>query len=313
MMTDFWYMQLNNRYKEIADAPINKSQIDKVLEAFERVKHFSNTARKEGLLALEEAADALDKNDNLQVFFGQLITLVVDGTDTEDVYCIGMNKILAMNMCGMDGLTVMMYLHGTLMLQAGYNPRVIDEFLQSYFTPEIMNEYKRRESVNALPEELAEAKADEELIKSLCKDDGEIDEKDHSIVSETAKSLLLLSSMEMQRLLRDTGNSSLAIAMKGLPGRVRASVFNNMSPRLAVLLAKDMQYMGPVRMRDVEECCVDIMKILLKLSDRGEIQDKDYSILQVVIDMYDSAEEENRKLRDKYKELRTLINRIYSE
>jgi len=312
-MNEFWYEKLENMYKEIAEDSISESQIDSVIEVYDRLMNFSNRARNEGLLAIEEAGESLNYNDDLQSFFGLLIMLVVDGTDPQDVFGIGMNKILAMNMQGLNGLMAMMYLHGALIIQAGYNNYIADKYLKSYMPPAIMKEYVRRECENALPKALAEVEQDQELIQSLCKNGGEIEKTDHSIVGETAKSLLLLTDKDMQRLLRDISNSDLSVAMKGLPGRARAQIFDNMSHRLAVMLAKAIEYMGPVRMRDVEDCCVHIMKTLLKLSDCGEIQDYDLSILKVVIDMYEAAESENLKLKDKYKELRTIIDKIYKD
>ena len=103
------------------------------------------------------------------------------------------------------------------------------------------------------------------------------------------------------------------MAMKGLPGKARVRILNNMSKRLAVMLSKDMMYMGPVPLKYVEEECVTLVKTLLKLADSGEINEYDFSILKVVIDMFDSAEKENQILREKYKELRSIINKIYND
>ena len=99
--------------------------------------------------------------------------------------------------------------------------------------------------------------------------------------------------------------------MKGLPGKARARILDNMSPRLAVMLAEDVLHMGPVRMRDVEEECVKIMRTVIRLSDSGEILAYDLSIPKVVIDLHESAERENKELRNKYRELRDIINEIF--
>jgi len=76
MMNDFWYKQLKEFHSEISDDSINDSQINSVIEVYDRLMDFSNVARKEGLLALEEAGADLDYNDDFQSYFGQLISLI---------------------------------------------------------------------------------------------------------------------------------------------------------------------------------------------------------------------------------------------
>ena len=66
-------------------------------------------------------------------------------------------------------------------------------------------------------------------------------------------------------------NNDLALALKGGNEQVQAAVFNNMSKRLAVMIKEDMEFMGPVRMKDVEEAQQKIVNIIRKLEDSGEI------------------------------------------
>ena len=72
-------------------------------------------------------------------------------------------------------------------------------------------------------------------------------------------------------ILRDVDNNDLALALKGGNEQVQAAVFNNMSKRLAVMIKEDMEFMGPVRMKDVEEAQQKIVNIIRKLEDSGEI------------------------------------------
>ena len=66
-------------------------------------------------------------------------------------------------------------------------------------------------------------------------------------------------------------NNDLAIALKSANEQVQSAVFNNMSKRLAVMIKEDMEFMGPVRMKDVEEAQQKIVNIIRKLEDAGEI------------------------------------------
>ena len=83
--------------------------------------------------------------------------------------------------------------------------------------------------------------------------------------------ILLLDDRAIQRVLRDVDNNDLALALKGGNEQVQAAVFNNMSKRLAVMIKEDMEFMGPVRMKDVEEAQQKIVGVIRKLEDAGEI------------------------------------------
>ena len=83
--------------------------------------------------------------------------------------------------------------------------------------------------------------------------------------------ILLLDDRAIQRVLRDVDNNDLAIALKSANEQVQNAVFNNMSKRLAVMIREDMEFMGPVRMKDVEEAQQKIVNIIRKLEDSGEI------------------------------------------
>ena len=83
--------------------------------------------------------------------------------------------------------------------------------------------------------------------------------------------ILLLGDRAIQRVLRDVENSDLSIALKGSNEQVQNAIFNNLSKRLATMIKEDMEFMGPVRMKDVEEAQQKIVSVIRKLEDAGEI------------------------------------------
>ncbi|WP_026508771.1 flagellar motor switch protein FliG [Butyrivibrio sp. MC2013] len=83
--------------------------------------------------------------------------------------------------------------------------------------------------------------------------------------------ILMLDDRSIQRVLRDVDNSDLALACKAANEQVQNAIFNNLSKRLAVMIREDMDFMGPVRMKDVEEAQQKIVNIIRKLEDSGEI------------------------------------------
>ncbi|MBO6137878.1 MAG: flagellar motor switch protein FliG [Lachnospiraceae bacterium] len=83
--------------------------------------------------------------------------------------------------------------------------------------------------------------------------------------------ILLLDDRAIQRVLRDVDNSDLSLALKGANDQVKTAIFNNLSSRLAAMIKEDMDFMGPVRMKDVEEAQQKIVNIIRKLEDSAEI------------------------------------------
>lgn len=83
--------------------------------------------------------------------------------------------------------------------------------------------------------------------------------------------ILTLDNRAIQTVLRDVDNNELAIALKNANEDVQNCIFNNLSSRLATMIKEDMEYMGPVRLKDVEEAQQKIVNIIRKLEDTGEI------------------------------------------
>ncbi|MEG2441002.1 MAG: flagellar motor switch protein FliG [Acetivibrio sp.] len=83
--------------------------------------------------------------------------------------------------------------------------------------------------------------------------------------------ILSLDDKSIQRVLREVDNNELAIAMKGSNEEVQGVIFNNLSKRLASMIKEDMDFMGPVRLKDVEEAQQKIVNIIRKLEDSADI------------------------------------------
>lgn len=80
-----------------------------------------------------------------------------------------------------------------------------------------------------------------------------------------------MDDKSIQRVLREVDNNDLAIALKGSNEEVQELIFGNLSKRLATMIREDMEFMGPVRLKDVEEAQQKIVNIIRKLEDAGEL------------------------------------------
>lgn len=83
--------------------------------------------------------------------------------------------------------------------------------------------------------------------------------------------ILQLDNRSIQRFLREVDNYQLAVALKGATEEVQNVIFSNMSKRLAEMIREDIEFMGPVRLKDVEEAQQKIVNVIRKLEDAGEI------------------------------------------
>lgn len=83
--------------------------------------------------------------------------------------------------------------------------------------------------------------------------------------------ILQLDNRSIQRFLREIDNSQMAIALKGATEEVKDAIYGNMSKRLSDMIKEDIDFMGPVRLKDVEEAQQKIVNVIRKLEDSGEI------------------------------------------
>lgn len=87
----------------------------------------------------------------------------------------------------------------------------------------------------------------------------------------TFEDLVKLDDRSLQRVLREIEMRELALALKGASEELKEKIFRNMSQRAAQILREEMDYMGPVRLRDVAAAQRRIVDIVRKLEEAGEI------------------------------------------
>ncbi|GAB3093937.1 flagellar motor switch protein FliG [Lysobacter terrae] len=81
-----------------------------------------------------------------------------------------------------------------------------------------------------------------------------------------------LDDRAIQTVLREVASERLAIALRGADSKVREKITANMSQRAAEILVEDMEARGPVRLAEVEAAQKEILAIVRKMADSGEIQ-----------------------------------------
>jgi flagellar motor switch protein FliG len=85
------------------------------------------------------------------------------------------------------------------------------------------------------------------------------------------ENLLDLDDKGIQLLLREVQSESLIVALKGANEQLREKVFKNMSQRAGEMLKEDLEAKGPVRVSEVEAQQKEILKIVRRLADEGQL------------------------------------------
>jgi len=106
---------------------------------------------------------------------------------------------------------------------------------------------------------------------------GKWEEKDKELAEEVKQRLfpfddiVKLDDRAILKVMREVDTVELAKALKGADAKVQDKIFYNMSKRAASMLKEDMEYIGPVRVRDIEESRRKIISIIRYLEHKGEI------------------------------------------
>ena len=105
----------------------------------------------------------------------------------------------------------------------------------------------------------------------------ELDIRDAELSEEIRRRMFVfedivsLDNRSVQRVIREIDNSQWAVALKSASEEVKEVIFSNMSKRLVEMIKEDIEFMGPVRIRDIEEAQQNIVNVIRKLEEEGEI------------------------------------------
>ncbi len=109
------------------------------------------------------------------------------------------------------------------------------------------------------------------ILESLEEDEAELVEEIRRLMF-VFDDILKLDDKAIQKLLKEVDNSQWATALKGASEDIKDKVFANLSQRASETLREDMEYLGPVRVSDVEAMQQQIVDIVRRLEDSGEIE-----------------------------------------
>ncbi|MDR1839364.1 MAG: flagellar motor switch protein FliG [Treponema sp.] len=150
--------------------------------------------------------------------------------------------------------------------------REVERVLEKKLSSLSSEDYTAAGGVESIVEilNLVDRASEKAIIEALEDEDPELAEeiKKRMFVFED---IVMLDDRAIQKVMREVDSQELAKALKSVDSEVQDKIFKNMSKRAASMLKEDMEYMGPVRLKDVEEAQQKIVSIIRHLEDTGEI------------------------------------------
>ncbi|MFA6989267.1 MAG: flagellar motor switch protein FliG [Candidatus Gastranaerophilaceae bacterium] len=155
------------------------------------------------------------------------------------------------------------------------NPEVLSEIekiVESKFSSVVTQDFSKAGGVEALANILnrSDRSTEKAIMETLESKNMEIAEKVRELMF-VFEDITFLDDRAIQRLLREVESRDLGLALKGSNVEVKEKIFKNMSERARQMLQDDMEYMGPVRAKEVQECQSKIVSIIRALEAAGEI------------------------------------------
>ena len=148
----------------------------------------------------------------------------------------------------------------------------VEDVLEQKLSSVVTNEYATAGGIESIVDILNQA--DRGTEKNIL---DEMEENNPDLAEEIRQrmfvfeDIVILADRAIQMVLRQVETQDLALALKTASDDVEDKILNNMSNRAAQMLKEDMEYMGPVRVREVEEAQQKIVNVIRQLEESGEI------------------------------------------
>jgi len=155
------------------------------------------------------------------------------------------------------------------------NPEVIREVergLESRLSNMLMQSMEKAGGIPTVAEilNLADRATEKTIMDGLEAEDPDLVEQIRRLMF-VFEDILLVDDRGIQGVLKEVDNEELTLALRTASEDLKAKILANMSERAAALIAEDMEFMGPVRVSDVEAAQQRIVDVVRRLEEAGEI------------------------------------------
>lgn len=155
------------------------------------------------------------------------------------------------------------------------NPEIlsdIEKIVESKFSSVVVQDFSKAGGVEALADILnhSDRATERNVIELLEVQSPQLAEEVRELMF-VFEDIINLEDRAIQRILREVDTKDLAMSLKGTKEDVKEKIYKNMSERAQAMLREEMEYMGPVRAREVQEVQSKIVAIIRTLEVAGEI------------------------------------------
>ena len=150
--------------------------------------------------------------------------------------------------------------------------REVERVLERKLSALVTQDFTSAGGVKAIVEVLnrVDRTTEKSIIETLEVDNPELAEEIKRLMF-VFEDITSIDDRSLQLVLREVDNKDLSLALKGTQPEVAEKVFRNMSKRAADMLKEEIEFMGPVKIKDVEEAQQKIVNVIRVLEDKGEI------------------------------------------
>jgi flagellar motor switch protein FliG len=178
---------------------------------------------------------------------------------------------------------IMSLLPAELQAEISYRMATLDtpnkgalEIVEQVISKAVESEFSQSEKKFGGMKQVAEVfnEIDKEVWQEILDDMREIDDECASEVKNLMfvfEDIVSLEDRYVQDFLKEIDGSDLSVALKGAANDIKSKIFQNMSKRASTGIQEDMEYMGPVKLQDVEEAQDRIVAIIRNLEETGII------------------------------------------
>lgn len=155
------------------------------------------------------------------------------------------------------------------------SPEVISEIesvLESQFEPSGMKDLSISGGTKAIADilNLVETSSEKVILESIESQDPELAAEIKNLMF-VFEDLILLDDRSIQRVLKDIESKDLSVALKAASEEVKKKIYSNVSERVAVMIQEEIEFMGPMRLSDVEAAQQRVVEVIRKLQEEGQI------------------------------------------
>lgn len=117
---------------------------------------------------------------------------------------------------------------------------------------------------------LVERSAEKNIMEKLQEQDPDLANEINKLMF-TFDDLIYVDDAGIQKALREIDSKDLALALKSATDEVKDKIFKNMSERAREMLKEEIEFMGPVRLKNVEEAQQRIVAVIRRLEESGDL------------------------------------------